>query len=76
MLTQKIEAFDSLELKHFDLLCKQIKEMIDLMKSENIIGLDSYILNSFSYLSPIWIYVSHCMIDYPKRICLAHILSF
>ena len=29
-------------------------------KSENI-GLDSYILNSFSYLSPIQIYFSHCM---------------
>ena len=30
-------------------------------KSENIIGLDSYILNSLSYLNLIWIYMSHCM---------------
>ena len=30
-------------------------------KSENIIGLDSYILNIFSHLEPIWIYISHCM---------------
>ena len=30
-------------------------------KSENIIGLDSYILNIFSHLEPIWIYISHCI---------------
>ena len=30
-------------------------------KKNDFIGLDSYILNSFSYLSPIWVYVSHCM---------------
>ena len=30
-------------------------------KSENIIGLDSYILNSLNYLNLIWIYISHCM---------------
>ena len=30
-------------------------------KAENLIGLDSYILNSFSYLSPIWINFCHCI---------------
>ena len=30
-------------------------------KSEDIIGLDSYILNSLSYLNLIRIYMSHCM---------------
>ena len=32
-----------------------------LRNQKKIIGLDSYILNSFSYLSPISIYFSHCM---------------
>ena len=31
------------------------------LKSENIIGLDSYILNSLNYLNLIWLYISHCM---------------
>ena len=29
--------------------------------SENIIFLDSYILNSLNYLNLIWIYINHCM---------------
>ena len=29
--------------------------------SENILDLDSFILNTFSHLDPIWIYNSHCM---------------
>ena len=35
-------------------------------KSENIIGLDSYILNSLNYLNLIWLYISHCMTSLPK----------
>ena len=31
----------------------------DSEKSENVI--DSYILNIYSHLEPIWIYISHCM---------------
>ena len=30
-------------------------------KSENIICLDSYILNSLNCLNLIWLYISHCM---------------
>ena len=30
-------------------------------KSENIIDLDSYILNSLNNLNTFWIYISHCM---------------
>ena len=30
-------------------------------KPENIIGLDSYILNSLNYLNVIWTVISHCM---------------
>ena len=30
-------------------------------KSDNIISLDSYILNSLNNLNLIWIYISHCM---------------
>ena len=30
-------------------------------KSENILGLDSYILNSLNYLNVIWTYISHRM---------------
>ena len=33
----------------------------NILRKTNIIGLDSYILNSFSYLSPIYINFSHCM---------------
>ena len=43
---------------YFLVLCDQQKYS---EKSENIIGLDSYILNSFSYLSPFQIYFCHCM---------------
>ena len=32
-----------------------------LRNQKKIIGLDSYILNSLSYLNLIWIYMSHCM---------------
>ena len=30
-------------------------------KSENMIGLDSYIQNSLNYLNLIWIYINHCL---------------
>ena len=35
--------------------------ILENQESENIIGLDPYILNSFSYLDPIKINVSQCM---------------
>ena len=31
-----------------------------------MIGLDSYILNIFSHLEPIWIYISYCMTSLMK----------
>ena len=34
------------------------RNIVKSENSENIIGLDSYILNSFSHLEPIWIYMS------------------
>ena len=40
---------DDVDLYNYQRLINQI----DNEKSENIIGLDPYILNSFSYLSPI-----------------------
>ena len=43
---------------------------IDLLlyskKSGNILGLDSYILNSLNYLYVIWTYISHCMTSLVK----------
>ena len=35
--------------------------ILENRESENIIGLDPYILNSFSYLDPIYINVCQCM---------------
>ena len=32
-----------------------------LRYEKNIMGLDSYILNSFSCLGPVWVYFSHCV---------------
>ena len=45
-------------MKKYSLLIDQQKYS---EKSENIICLDPYILNSFSYLDPILINVSQCM---------------
>ena len=45
-------------------------------KSENIIGLDSYILNSLNYLNPIWINISHCLTSLLKLKITVYFLAF
>ena len=45
-------------------------------KSENIIGLDSYILNSLDYLNSIWINISHCLTSLLKLKITVYFLAF
>ena len=45
-------------------------------KSENIIGLDSYILNSLNYLNLIWLYISHCKTSFLKLEIIVRLSGF
>ena len=60
----------------FDFLLVRLDQHKYSEKSENIIGLDSYILNSFSYLGPISIYFSHCMTSSLKFEITVYISGF
>ena len=48
----------------------------NILRNQKTIGLDSYILNSFSYLSPIQIYFSHCMTSSLKFKITVYFLAF
>ena len=55
---------------------RAVLKEVRFCKSENIICLESYILNSFSYLDPISINVSQCMTSLLKLEIIVYFLAF
>ena len=69
----KLTSEPSVQVKKYSLL---IDQQIYSEESENIICLDPYILNSFSYLDPISINVSQCMTSLLKLEITVSFLAF